>query len=368
MAARVARPAISGPLVRGHIDRASRSCLEIEESLAQWLSGLTVRDRPADPSDVDVAAATGNAAGDGDGAGSSQEDSKSGPSDRKLLRKVPPVVDTLRDSGAPNGQSSSGSDSVGSNGSGEDPREPTSSDGAILATVFRPLPQVHQFSPFHTTPRTGGHTNREVTRRLRRPLTATDLVRKKGKAAAAGGGEQGNNNNNSDSDSDFRGGFVYVFTLPDSVAVCPPTRHVKVGMTTQRAVASRLAQVRARCGYAPVLVAAARTRHPLRVEELVHAQLGERRRLQRSGCPGCGCRHREWFEAGAAEAAEAVRVWAAWVERRAPYDGETGELREEWRRRLPETPPEDPAFWKPFTGVDVPGAAAWQGGDVLMSG
>ncbi|KAL8371672.1 hypothetical protein RB595_001462 [Gaeumannomyces hyphopodioides] len=417
MAARVARPAtISGPLVRSHMDHASKTCLQIEESLAQWLSGLTVRDRPAEApclreeqkgntgqlsvstrkdipeqkstsstglpcsplvvahvgqvvsrSDVDVAAATENAASHGDGAGESQEERKPGPSDRRLLHKARPVIGALRDIGAPpNGKSSSGSDSDGSSGGGEDPREPTSSDGAILATVFRPLPQVHQFSPFHPAPRAGGYTNREVARRLRRPLTGTDLARKKEKTAmvAAGGGGQGS------SSSDLRGGFVYVFTLPDAVAVCPPTRHVKIGMTTQRAVAARLAQIRARCGYAPVLVAAAWTRHPLRVEELAHAQLGERRRLQLGGgggCPGCGSRHREWFETGAAEAAEVVRVWASWVERRTPYDDETGELREEWRRRLPETLPEDPAFWKPFTGVNVPGAA-WQGGDVQMSG
>lgn len=395
MAAHVARPAaVSGSLVRSPSDRTAKAHLKIEDSLAQWLSALTVRDPPPeDPSareeqketmvkvlfstlrsvpdqktanstalpsssivaaevgqvisrsNVGVTEATEGAASHGDGAGKPQEKRKPGSSDSSRLRKSHRGLGCLHESSGPSSNCSSESDSDRGNGSGgQGPREPTSSEGAILATVFRPLPQVHQFSPFHPGARASICTNREVARRLRRPLTGTDLARKKGKIPTGEG----------QSSSDLRGGFVYVFTLPDAVAVCPPTRHVKIGMTTQRAVASRLAQIRGRCGYAPVLVAAAWTRHPLRVEELAHAQLGNRRRLQPAGCPGCGSRHREWFEIGADEASDVVRVWASWVERRMPYDDETGQLREEWRRRLPETLPEDPAFWKPFAGADVP--------------
>ncbi|KAI6352245.1 hypothetical protein MCOR25_009466 [Pyricularia grisea] len=175
----------------------------------------------------------------------------------------------------------------------------------------RPIP--HIFSPFwHGTDSNYETTNRDIRAMISKPLS---------------GDEQRT--------ADSGGGYVYVFCLPVDEAVSPPTRHVKIGMTT-RSVPDRMRRIASACRYEPSVVCSVSTRYPLRVERLCHAQLRGRRRRESPSCPGCGRAHREWFEVGPPEAERVVCFWSEWMEHTEPYNEGTGELKSEWSERLGE--------------------------------
>ncbi|KAI6252811.1 hypothetical protein MCOR27_010512 [Pyricularia oryzae] len=159
--------------------------------------------------------------------------------------------------------------------------------------------------------------NRDIRAIMSKPLSSDEL-----RAAAAGGG------------------YVYVFCLPLHEAVSPPTRHVKIGMTT-RSVPDRMRRIASACRYEPSVVCSAFTRYPLRVERLCHAQLRGQRRRESPGCPGCGRAHREWFEVSQPEAERVMCFWSEWIEHAEPYNKDTGELKSEWSVRLGEVQVDD---------------------------
>lgn len=182
--------------------------------------------------------------------------------------------------------------------------------------IQRPIP--HIFSPFRPgTNYTHETVNRDIRAIMSKPLSSDEL-----RAAAAGGG------------------YVYVFCLPLHEAVSPPTRHVKIGMTT-RSVPDRMRRIASACRYEPSVVCSAFTRYPLRVERLCHAQLRGQRRRESPGCPGCGRAHREWFEVSQPEAERVMCFWSEWIEHAEPYNKDTGELKSEWSVRLGEVQVDD---------------------------
>ncbi|KLU88848.1 hypothetical protein MAPG_07831 [Magnaporthiopsis poae ATCC 64411] len=178
MAAHVARPAaVSGPPMRGPVKHGGKARLQIEESLVQWLSALTVRDLHAEApspreeqkgkmrrvlsstlrsvpdqktassavlpasslvaaevgqvdsrSDVGVTEATEDVVDHGGGAGNP------GPKDRSLLSESHHGLACSHDSSASNSSCSSGSDNDRGNGGGaEGPGEP----GIASASIAR---------------------------------------------------------------------------------------------------------------------------------------------------------------------------------------------------------------------------------------
>ena len=125
--------------------------------------------------------------------------------------------------------------------------------------------------------------------------------------------------------------------------------HVKIGYTAEHVgVEERLKQWRKACGKMYQTVTSPESEitgghrlvpHAFRVEQLVHMELRDKKRLQLAwsarghasmdlepfgGCY-CGRAHREWFEVSNAHAHAVIKKWSDWISQN-PYELETAEI------------------------------------------
>lgn len=178
----------------------------------------------------------------------------------------------------------------------------------------KPSVPTHKFEPFGQK-KTTLQINQAIKRQLLRPLLSSEKPR-------------------------LDEGFIYMYTFPSSYRLSSPP--LKIGYTLD--VNKRMAQWGTQCGYAPKILNYTGAELYVKVEKLVHKQLGNERR--RETCPGCGSSHKEWFEVKSWKALEVVGLWTDWS-RREPYDG-NGNLKEKWVRRLEEIDLSKPRCWEVF--------------------
>ncbi|KAF2861261.1 hypothetical protein K470DRAFT_270106 [Piedraia hortae CBS 480.64] len=110
---------------------------------------------------------------------------------------------------------------------------------------------------------------------------------------------------------------------------------LKIGYTRQ-VVDERLFSIEMLCGFVPQpLRQIRRVPCALRVERLIHAELGSYRRKSTScsDSPTCGSVHSEWFEMDVEHAEQVVDALAWWAIVADPY-GVDGDLKPFWRRKL----------------------------------
>lgn len=148
-------------------------------------------------------------------------------------------------------------------------------------------------------------------------------------------------------------GYIYVYTFPETYRAEAPL--LKVGFTQN--MDSRMASWERQCGYTPKVLSQHLVDLHVRVEKLAHAHLHNFRKREvgrpdAPGCPGCGKKHKEWFDVRNSRVAEVVGLWADWT-RRVPYDAD-GNLKESWRQRLDDVDLSNSRCWQAFVnGNDV---------------
>lgn len=136
-------------------------------------------------------------------------------------------------------------------------------------------------------------------------------------------------------------GFIYVYTFPTRYRLRTP--HLKIGFSKN--VDQRMANWARQCGYEPYVMSTFTNELYVKIEKVIHAQLWNQRRRE-TPCPGCGVRHKEWFEVSETTVSHMISLWSGWS-RQEPYDGQ-GRLTEEWRARLNKVDLDDKDCWSKF--------------------
>ncbi|KAF4995589.1 hypothetical protein FGRMN_5042 [Fusarium graminum] len=142
-----------------------------------------------------------------------------------------------------------------------------------------------------------------------------------------------------------QGGQIYTYTFPESYHDAYP--HIKIGYAKD--VKERMAQWRVQCAYTPELLGQFSAEHYVKVEKLVHAQLWNERKREKS-CPACHVMHKEWFKVHFLTVSKYIGLWTSWM-RQTPYDDQ-GILQDKWRLRIESFDMTDPRCWELLaTGV-----------------
>ncbi len=165
-------------------------------------------------------------------------------------------------------------------------------DGAVL---YHLTDDGSPFSNFRTKKRSEEEVDRDLRKKLRKPL---------GK-------------------KDEKSGYVYMYRRRNFPG------HVKIGITT-RTVDIRMRELASRCGFDLELIYESHQRripNVQRAEALIHAQLALSRKWER--CSGCGIRHKECVEISEHKALAVVEYWRSFMEAR-PYTIDGRSLKPQW--------------------------------------
>lgn len=114
-----------------------------------------------------------------------------------------------------------------------------------------------------------------------------------------------------------RKGRIYVFWNPGDFG------YLKVGYTEQKGE-ERIEEWKAQCGLDASEIYPRKEdedpiSHPLRVEQLIHAEMKDKR-YQTIACQGCQKSHVEWFQTDEKHALAIVKKWTKWMKESNPYD------------------------------------------------
>ena len=140
---------------------------------------------------------------------------------------------------------------------------------------------------------------------------------------------------------DPENGRIYLYLFPEDCKMRSPP--IKIGNTNN--FERRVRRWETRCGYKPQHLANYECSLYKKIERVILKNLVNNR-LKEEECVSCGRKHMEWFRCSVMEAEETAALWIRWS-RLVPY-AQTGELKQEWVKKLEDLDMNDPTCWRHF--------------------